>query len=134
MPWNKSSRREANFLLIEPADAVLRRTEPCYQDLRKAKRGTVFAALAECPSTRDFIYTFIDFQSSDAVGSATCAQFLGAAHARGCALISVMLECDKSVSLERLTSAERQSHCKIVDPGILIAFWAGDHDPSFCSK
>ncbi|EQL01603.1 hypothetical protein G6O67_006620 [Ophiocordyceps sinensis] len=32
-----------NHLLINPADAVLRRTEPGYQDLRRGIRGAVFS-------------------------------------------------------------------------------------------
>ncbi|KAK1635158.1 hypothetical protein BDP81DRAFT_351658 [Colletotrichum phormii] len=113
-----------NHLLINPADAVLHRTEPGYQDLRKAIRGTVFAALAEHPSTRDSVYIFTDFQSSDAVGSATCAEYLEAARARGCLLVSVVLTCDEGVNLERLVSAERRAHCKIVDPELLRSFRA----------
>ncbi|KXH60192.1 hypothetical protein CSAL01_13013 [Colletotrichum salicis] len=114
-----------NHLLINPADAVLRRTEPGYQDLRKAIRGTVFAALAGSPSTCDSVYIFTDFQSSDAVGSATCAEYLEAARARGCVLVSVVLACDEGVNLERLVSAERRAHCKIVDPELLMSFRAG---------
>lgn len=44
-----------NHLLVNPADAVLKRDQPGYQDLRKAIRGVVFTALAESPSTRDSV-------------------------------------------------------------------------------
>ncbi|KAK1674766.1 hypothetical protein BDP55DRAFT_666228 [Colletotrichum godetiae] len=68
-----------NHPLINPADAVLHRIGPGYQDLRKAICGTVFAALAEYPLTRDSAYILTEFHSSDAVGSATCAEYLEAA-------------------------------------------------------
>lgn len=114
-----------NHLLINPADAVLHRTEPGYQDLRRAIRAAVFTSLADSPSTHDHVYIFTDFQSSDPVGSATCAEFLDAARARGGALVPVLLECDEAVNLERLGTKEREVHGKIVNPELLRYFRRG---------
>lgn len=111
-----------NHLLINPADAVLHRTEPGYQDLRRAIRGAVFSSLAHNPATYAFAYVFTDFQSSSAVGSAACAEYLVAARARGCALLSIVLHCDEATNLVRLQMAEREAHGKIVDPELLSTF------------
>lgn len=114
-----------NHLLINPADAVLHRTEPGYQDLRRAIRAAVFTSLADAPSTHDHVYLFTDFQSSDPVGSATCAEFLDAARARGSDLVSVLIDCDEAVNVERLGTKERELHRKIVDPNLLRHFRRG---------
>ncbi|KAK1728930.1 uncharacterized protein BDZ83DRAFT_87480 [Colletotrichum acutatum] len=115
-----------NHLLINPADVVLPRDQPGYQNLRKAIRGAVFTASSGYPSTRDSVYIFTDFQLSDAVGSATCAEYLEAARAGGGKLVSVLLAFDEGVNLERLVSAERRAWGKIIDdPKLLKSFWEG---------
>ncbi|KJK76303.1 hypothetical protein H634G_08363 [Metarhizium anisopliae BRIP 53293] len=105
-----------NHLLINPADAVLHRTEPGYQDLRRAIRSAVFSSLAQSAATHAFAYLFTDFQSSDPVGSATCAEYLDAARARG---------CDEAANVERLVTSERRAHGKIVDRELLGKFRSG---------
>ncbi|KAF5128682.1 hypothetical protein E5D57_009626 [Metarhizium anisopliae] len=114
-----------NHLLINPADAVLHRTEPGYQDLRRAIRSAVFSSLAQSAATHAFAYLFTDFQSSDPVGSATCAEYLDAARARGCSLVSVVMSCDEAANVERLVTSERRAHGKIVDRELLGKFRSG---------
>lgn len=114
-----------NHMLINPADAVLHRTEEGYQDLRRAIRSAVFASLADSPATYGAAYIFTDFQSGDATGSATCAEYLAAARARRCALISIVLTCEASTNLARLQSPERAAERKLVDPQLLTHFRNG---------
>lgn len=114
-----------NHLLINPADAVLHRSEAGYQDLRRAIRGAVFASLAQSPASHRFTYVFTDFQSTDAVGSAACAEYLTAARARGAPLVSVVVCCDEATNLVRLQTADREAHHKIVDPELLVMFRRG---------
>ncbi|GKT49091.1 uncharacterized protein ColSpa_09272 [Colletotrichum spaethianum] len=104
-----------NHLLINPADAVLHRSEAGYQDLRRAG----------LPASHRFAYVFTDFQSTDAVGSAVCAEYLAAARARGAALVSVVMRCDEATNLMRLQVAHRETHHKIVDPELLLIFRRG---------
>jgi len=111
-----------NHLLINPADAVLHRTQPGYQGLRRALRGAIFAALADEPATHATAYVFTDFQSSDAVGSATCAEYREAARRRGCALVPIVLSCGEEANLARLEAAERKVQGKIVDEQLLRYF------------
>ncbi|KAI1320661.1 hypothetical protein F5Y16DRAFT_417381 [Xylariaceae sp. FL0255] len=121
---NKHCRMIHNHLLINPADAVLRRTEPGYRHLRKSIRSAVFTTLISNEATHDIVYIFTDFQSSDLMGSATCAEYLEMSEARGCALISVILSCEEEVNAVRLRSAERLAHGKIVDEELLRGFRA----------
>ncbi|KAJ0295239.1 hypothetical protein Brms1b_013794 [Colletotrichum noveboracense] len=114
-----------NHLLINPADAVLHRSEAGYQDLRRALRGAVFTSLVESPASHRFVYIFTDFQSNDAVGSAVCAEYLAAARARGAALVSVVVRCDEATNLARLQGLDREAHHKIVDPELLLMFRRG---------
>lgn len=122
---NPCGRLVHNHLLINPADAVLHRTEPGYQDLRRALRAAVFTALAQNAAAHKTAYIFTDFQSGDAVGSATCAEYLAAAHARGCELVSVVVTCGEAANRARLLSAERAAQGKIVDSKLLAMFRHG---------
>ncbi len=116
-----------NHLLINPADAVLHRTQPGYQDLRRALREAVFSALADAPATHGTAYIFTDFQSSDPVGSATSAEYAAAARRRGCALIPIVLRCSEEANLERLQTGDRALSGKITDVELLRKFRAGVH-------
>ncbi|KAM3499568.1 hypothetical protein MY10362_007176 [Beauveria mimosiformis] len=97
-----------NHLLINAADAVLRRDEAGYQNLRRA-----------CSK---FVYLFTDFQSNDEVGSGVCAEYLAAARQRKCKLISVILGCDVDTNVGRLVTDERRAHGKITDEELLRKF------------
>lgn len=114
-----------NHLLINPADAVLRRDEAGYQNLRHAIRAAIFASLVESTATHNFAYLFTDFQSTDEIGSAVCAEYLAAAQNRGCELISIVLSCDVDTNLERLITDERHAHGKIVNAELLRKFREG---------
>ncbi|EFQ28222.1 hypothetical protein CGRA01v4_11830 [Colletotrichum graminicola] len=114
-----------NHLLINPADAVLHRSEAGYQDLRRAIRGAIFASLAHSPASHRFAYVFTDFQSTDSIGSAVCAEYLAAARARGAALVSVVVHCDEATNLARLQAGDREAHHKIIDPDLLLMFRRG---------
>ncbi|KAH8657997.1 hypothetical protein BX600DRAFT_468509 [Xylariales sp. PMI_506] len=111
-----------NHLLINPADAVLRRTESGYQALRKAIRSAVFSSLADNEATHGFVYLFTDFQTGNEMGAATCAEFREAAQVRGCDLIPVIIDCDEQTNVERLQSSDRAVHHKIIDPELLRYF------------
>ncbi|KAL7909511.1 hypothetical protein GGI35DRAFT_450111 [Trichoderma velutinum] len=114
-----------NHLLINPADAVLRRDEAGYQNLRQAIRAAIFTSLIESTDTHKFAYLFTDFQSSDNIGSAVCAEYLAAAQKRGCELISVVLSCDVDTNVERLITDERRAHGKISSAELLKKFRQG---------
>lgn len=114
-----------NHLLINPADAVLRRDEAGYQNLRHTIRAAIFASLVESTATHNFAYLFTDFQSSDEIGTAVCAEYLAAAQNRGCELISIVLSCDMDTNVERLIADERRAHGKIVNVELLKKFREG---------
>lgn len=114
-----------NHLLINPAEAVLRRDEVGYQSLRQAIRAAIFSSLVASTATHDFAYLFTDFQSNDEIGSAVCAEHRAAAKDRGCQLISVVLSCDDDTNLARLSTEERRVHGKIVDAALLKRFRQG---------
>ncbi|KAK8007449.1 hypothetical protein PG989_001439 [Apiospora arundinis] len=90
-----SARLVDNHLLIDPADAVLQRTEPGYQALRRALRSVVLDPIAENPATHGHVYIFTDCQSDDPLGAATGVHVerVGAADrvARGGKLVDVTL-------------------------------------------
>ncbi|KAK1540516.1 hypothetical protein CPAR01_06505 [Colletotrichum paranaense] len=114
-----------NHLLINPADAVLHRSEAGYQDLRRALRKAVFTSLVESSACQDFVYVFTDFQSNDDIGSAVCAEYLETARVRGTAMVSIIITCDEATNISRLQSADREVHRKIVDPELLRIFRNG---------
>lgn len=111
-----------NHLLINPADAILERTQPGYQDLRHAVRSAVLSALIHEPATYDTAYVFTDFQSSDSLGTSVCAEFAAAALARGSAFVPIVLSCSEEANLERLVSAERTLHRKLTDVELVRRF------------
>ncbi|KAM3553079.1 hypothetical protein MY1884_006875 [Beauveria asiatica] len=111
-----------NHLLINAADAVLRRDEAGYQNLRRAVRTAVFSSLADSAATHKFVYLFTDFQSNDEVGSGVCAEYLAAARQRKCKLVSVILGCDVNTNVGRLVTGERRAHGKITDEALLRKF------------
>ncbi|CZR59410.1 uncharacterized protein PAC_09302 [Phialocephala subalpina] len=104
-----------NHLLINPADAILTRSQSGYQDLRRAIRSAVFQSLIHEPATYETAYIFTDFQSTDAVGSGVCKEFEAAANARGGAFVPILLRCEERVNLERLVSEDRAKHRKLTD-------------------
>jgi thymidylate kinase len=73
-----------NHLLINPADAVLHRTQPGYQSLRRALRAAILTSLATEPATFDTTYLFTDFQTSNEQGASVCAGYAQAAKHRDC--------------------------------------------------
>lgn len=117
---NLSARLVDNHLLIDPADAVLKRTESGYQTLRRTLRFALFETLAENKATHDIVYIFTDSQSTDIVGASTCAEYIFAARNRGCDLISVVLSCDEATNVERLGAEDRLARgAKLVDASLL---------------
>ncbi|KAK7918394.1 hypothetical protein PG985_010268 [Apiospora marii] len=117
---NLSARLVENHLLIDPADAVLKRTEHGYQKVRRALRFALFETLSEIKATHDNVYIFTDSQGTDIVGSSTCAEYICAARHRRCDLVSVVLSCDEATNLERLGSEERSARGdKLVDASLL---------------
>ncbi|KAK1675179.1 hypothetical protein BDP55DRAFT_632353 [Colletotrichum godetiae] len=111
-----------NNLLIDPADAVLHRSEAGYQGLRRDIRKAILTSLADSPVSLNFAYVFTDFQSNADVGSAVCTEYLETARDRGAALMSVVVTCDEATDIARTQSANRKAHRKIVDPGLLRMF------------
>jgi hypothetical protein len=118
-----------NHLLIDPAGAVLDRTQPGYQRLRKAIREAVFASLVNESSTYETIYIFTDWQSGDDVGSGVCEEFQTMARARGSQFIPILITCDEKENVRRIQGAERAvSSTKITDTGLLLQ-WRQEVDP-----
>jgi hypothetical protein len=111
-----------NHLLIDPADAVLHRTQPGYQTIRRAIRAAVFSALEQESATYGATYIFTDFQSSDAVGSSVCAEYAATATKRGCILISVVLKCEEEENLRRVASSDRGITKKLTDVELVRTF------------
>lgn len=108
-----------NHLLIDPASAVLPRSSSDYQPLRRAIRAAVFDTLAQSADTFDSVYIFTDFQSSDEVGSAVMAEYVGMAARRKCHLVPVILSCSKEENLKRLGTTERSMHGKLTDDEVV---------------
>jgi hypothetical protein len=104
-----------NHLLINPADAILHRTQRGYQALRRAIRAAVFGALVTDPDTYGTVYIFTDFQSTDALGSSVCAEYAATAAARGCRLVPVVLHCEEVENLRRVVLSDRATVGKLVD-------------------
>ena len=111
-----------NHLLINPADAILHRTQPGYQNLRKGIRGAIFTALATEAATFATSYIFTDFQSSDDIGSSVCEEYLVLAQNRNAALIPIVLSCSWEVNMKRLVSPDRQQHHKLTDVELVGRF------------
>ncbi|KAK8022401.1 hypothetical protein PG993_013168 [Apiospora rasikravindrae] len=103
-----SARLVENHVLIDPCAALLDRTEPGYQSLRRALRATVFEALSTNPATHAHAYIFTESQTTDLVGATVCAEYVAAARFRGCDLVSVVLSCeDEAEHLARVGAADR---------------------------
>lgn len=118
-----------NHLLIDPAGAVLDRTQPGYQQLRKAIRDAVFTSLITERSTYETIYLFTDWQSGDDIGSGVCEEFQTMARTRGSRLIPVIVSCDEQENVRRIQGSERaMSNTKITDSGLLLQ-WRQEVDP-----
>jgi len=118
-----------NHLLIDPAGAVLDRTQPGYQQLRKAIREAVFTSLVNEKSTYETIYVFTDWQSGDDVGSGVCEDFQTMAKARGSLFIPILITCDEKENVRRIQGAGRAVlSTKVTDPGILLQ-WRQEVNP-----
>ncbi|KXG54683.1 uncharacterized protein PGRI_078270 [Penicillium griseofulvum] len=114
-----------NHLLINPADAVLHRTQPGYQSLRRALRTAIFTSLATEPATFNTTYLFTDFQTTNEQGASVCAEYVQAAKDRGCLLIPIVLTCDEDENVRRMTQLEREKHAKLMDIELLKIFRKG---------
>ncbi|KAJ5382779.1 hypothetical protein N7517_000690 [Penicillium concentricum] len=114
-----------NHLLINPADAVLHRTQPGYQSLRHALRAAIFTSLATEPATFNTTYLFTDFQTTNEQGVSVCAEYAQAAKDRGCLLIPIVLNCDEDENIKRMTQSEREKHAKLMDVELLKTFRRG---------
>ncbi|CAG8904834.1 unnamed protein product [Penicillium egyptiacum] len=114
-----------NHLLINPADAVLHRTQPGYQSLRRALRTAIFTSLATEPATFNTTYLFTDFQTTNEQGASVCAEYAQAAKDRGCLLIPIVLTCDEDENIRRMTQLEREKHAKLMDTELLRMFRKG---------
>lgn len=104
-----------NHLLIDPASAVLPRSSPDYQPLRRAIRDAVFNSLAESQDTWRSMYIFTDFQSDDDVGRSVMAEYRVLAERRNCTLIPITLSCSKEENLRRLVTPQRTVFSKLTD-------------------
>ncbi len=117
-----SAKLVHNHLLIDPADAILHRTQPGYQQLRHAIRACIFNALETESATFENVYIFTDFQSSDPVGSGVCAEYVAMTKTRGCRLVSIVLNCEEEENLRRLTSNNRHRTGKLIDGELVKRF------------
>jgi hypothetical protein len=114
-----------NHLLINPVDAILHRSQPGYQEARKAIRSTVFDILEKNEETRGTAYVFTDFQSDNELGSAACKEYEDMARKRGCSFVPVVLRCEEEENLRRVVSSERAGRGKIVDVELMKMFLGG---------
>lgn len=111
-----------NHLLINPADAVLSRSQPGYQALRHAVRAAIISALIHEPATYDSVYVFTDFQSLNELGKSVCEEYAAATTARGCVFIPVVVTCALDENMERLVSHERAEHKKLTNVDLARKF------------
>ncbi|OQD92824.1 hypothetical protein PENSOL_c037G02112 [Penicillium solitum] len=110
-----SAKLVHNHLLINPADAVLHRTQPGYQTLRRGIRSSIFSALANEPATFNTTYIFTDFQISRATTTS-------ARPSRQAVLVPILLFCDENTNMERLVSSDRELHSKLTDVDLVTQF------------
>lgn len=96
-----------NHLLIDPAAAVLDRSDPEYQDLRKTIRQGVLDKIATTKSTKDVTFIFTDQQSSNELGAMVAKEYQDAAFKRGCRFITVVLKCDLKENVRRMEGESR---------------------------
>jgi hypothetical protein len=118
-----------NHLMINPADAVLHRTQPGYQKLRKALRDAVFSTLKNEPATFTTVYLFTDWQSGDDVGTEVCKDFQSMAHERGCDFIPITITCGQVENIARLRDSDRELWHKLTDAELLVRFREQLHPP-----
>ena len=118
-----------NHLLINPADAVLHRTQPGYQKLRKALRDAIFSTLRNEPATFTTAYLFTDWQSGDNTGLEVCKDFQSMAHERGCYFIPIIISCEQAENIARLRNSDRESWHKITDAELLVQFRGISYPP-----
>lgn len=104
-----------NHLLIDPVGAILPRSSPDYQPLRRALRSVIFDALAASHDTKESIYVFTDFQSNDDIGRGVIAEYRDMAAHRGCSFVPITVTCGEDENLRRLASSERIRHGKLTD-------------------
>jgi hypothetical protein len=117
-----------NHLLIDPAGAVLERSQPGYNELRTAIRQAVFTTLINESSTYETIYVFTDWQSGNAVGSGVCEEYLAMAKARGSQFIPILVSCDEQENVRRIQGVSRAISDKLTDSELLVQ-WRQEVDP-----
>ncbi|KAK2732882.1 hypothetical protein CKAH01_19029 [Colletotrichum kahawae] len=115
-----------DHLLINPAEAVLSRDQPGYQDLRRRIRSAIFESLVHEPSTYSTFYVFTDAQTANEAGTAVCQEYKDCADRRGCEFIPITLDCDEQTNLGRLIDSGRQAQGKLIDTELLKMFRAGE--------
>lgn len=111
-----------NHLLINAADAVLRRDQPGYQNLRRQIRSAVFDSLINEESTHSSAYIFTDCQTANELGVAVCEEYRDCASKRGCDFVPITLFCDEETNLARLAGDDRSAQGKLVDTALLKRF------------
>jgi hypothetical protein len=117
-----------NHLLIDPAAAVLERSQPGYNQLRTAIRQAVFTTLVDESSTYETIYVFTDWQSGNIVGSEVCEEYLAMAKARGSQFVPILITCDEQENVRRIQGVERAISTKLTDSELLVQ-WRAEVDP-----
>ncbi|KAH9233466.1 hypothetical protein K456DRAFT_363933, partial [Colletotrichum gloeosporioides 23] len=115
-----------NHLLINPAEAVLSRDQPGYQDLRRRIRSAIFESLIHEPSTYSTLYVFTDAQTANEAGTAVCQEYKDCADRRGCEFIPITLDCDEQTNLGRLIEGGRHAEGKLIDAELLKMFRDGE--------
>lgn len=118
-----------NHLMINPADAVLHRTQPGYQKLRKALRDAIFSTLKSEPATFTTAYLFTDWQSGDDIGTEVCKDYQATALERGCEFIPIIVHCEQAENIARIRNSDRALWQKVTDAELLIRFREELHPP-----
>lgn len=111
-----------NHLFIDPIAPLVDRDSPHYQDIRTSFRRHILNTIATSEAAARSTWIFTDSRSSDLIGSAGAQDYKDAADLRGAFFIPIILHCEMTENLTRLSSEERGTgNTKLRDPAILKA-------------
>ncbi|KAJ5553007.1 hypothetical protein N7494_002385 [Penicillium frequentans] len=98
--------------VLSPADAVLHRMQPGYQDLQRSVRKATFKLLITEPATYNTLYLFTEFQLQTEKGSTLFAEYEQVEENRDCLLNPIILTCDEDENIKRMMVSLYKSKAK----------------------
>ncbi|KAG8354762.1 hypothetical protein FVEN_g7154 [Fusarium venenatum] len=113
LPYN--GKLVHNHLLIDPVGAILPRSSPDYQHVRRALRSVIFVVTSDTANASESVFVFTDFQSDDNIGRSVIAEYRDMVARRRCIFVPITVTCSKDENLRRLSSSERIVHGKLAD-------------------